>query len=52
VPAGLEGKIDFGLPFGERKRLAKRHKLKVTFVGTRTEDGVSTLVEGDVTLKQ
>jgi hypothetical protein len=52
VPAGLEGKIDFGLPFTERKRLAKHHRLKVTFIGTRTEDGVSTLVEGRVTLKR
>jgi hypothetical protein len=52
VPAGLEGKIDFGLAFTERKRLAKRHEMQVTFIGTRTEDGVSRLVEGHVTLKR
>jgi hypothetical protein len=52
VPAGLEGKLDFGLPFTERKRLANRQELPVTFIGIRTEDGVSTLVEGHVTLKR
>jgi hypothetical protein len=52
VPGLFEGKIDFGLPFTERKQLAQHHEMQVTFIGTRTEDGKSTLVQGRVTLKQ
>jgi hypothetical protein len=52
VAAGRDGDLALRLREAGRRILEHRHQEMVTFIGTRTEDGVSTLVEGHATLKQ
>jgi hypothetical protein len=52
VPAGHDGEIALRLREAGRRILERRHQEQVTVIGTRTEEGVSTLVEGHVTLKR
>jgi hypothetical protein len=52
VAAGHEDDLSFRLREAGRRILDRRHQVMETVIGTRTEDGVSTLVEGHIILKR